>query len=193
VVELVDIPDLGSGAKAVQVRVLSGVPIVCLCVEPGLIYLDFPGFFVVYSNMEDNEIYDLVQDLESIGLACPLSMYGVEDVIETTTKREMKNGTRSFLDTTNKIPYKSYSNGYIRRRPRQSNGNNRHNSFYPLNPTIRVCNLVENLGGTKKGFKVKQKTFKVISNRKVLLLFTNEEDQLRALVKSIKTRRGRKR
>lgn len=143
--------------------------------------------------MEELEIKELLTDLESGGLACPLSFYGVEDVIETTTKREIKNGTRSFLDTINKIPYKSYSNGYIRRRPRQSNGNNRHNSFYPLNPTIRVCNLVENLGGTKKGFKVKQKTFKVISNRKVLLLFTNEEDQLRALVKSIKTRRGRKR
>ena len=191
-VELVDTLDLGSSAKALQVRFLSGVPIVCLCVEPGLIYLDFPGFFVVYSNMEDNEIYDLVQDLETIGLACPLSMYGVEDVIETTTKRETKNGTRSFLDTTNKIPYKSYSNGYIRRRPRPTQYNNRYNSFYPLNPTIRVCDLVENLGGTKKGFKIQQESFKVISNRKVLLLFTNEEDQLKALAKSIKTRRGRK-
>ena len=190
--ELVDTLDLGSSAKALQVRFLSGVPIVCLCVEPGLIYLDFPGFFVVYSNMEELEIKELLADLETIGLACPLSMYGVENVIETTTKREMKNGTRSFLDTTNKIPYKSYSNGYIRRRPRQSNGNNRHNSFYPLNPTIRVCDLVENLGGTKKGFKVQEESFKVISNRKVLLLFTNEEDQLRALAKSIKTRRGRK-
>ena len=139
--------------------------------------------------MEDKEIYDLVQDLETIGLACPLSMYGVEDVIETTTKREMKNGTRSFLDTTNKIPYKSYSNGYIRRRPGPNFGNNRSNSFYPLNPTIRVCDLVEKLGGTKEGFKVQRESFKVISNRKVLLLFTNEEDQLRALVKSIKTRR----
>lgn len=142
--------------------------------------------------MEDKEIYDLVQDLETIGLACPLSMYGVEDVIETTTKREIKNGTRSFLDMTNKIPYKSYSNGYIRRRPRQSNGNNSHNSFYPLNPTIRVCDLVENLGGTKKGFRVQQESFRVISKRKVLLLFTNVEEQMRSLAKAIQTRRGRK-
>ena len=140
--------------------------------------------------MKELEIKELLADLESIGLACPFSLYGVEDVIETTTKREIKNGTRSFLDTTNKIPYKSYSNGYIRRRPRESNGNNRHNSLYPLNPTIRVCDLVENLGGTKKGFKVQEEAFKVISNRKVLLLFTNEEDQMRALAKSIKTRRN---
>ena len=104
--------------------------------------------------MDELGIKELLADLESVGLACPFSLYGVEDVMETTTEREKKNGTRSFLDTTNKIPYKSYSNGYIRRRPRQSNGNNRHNSFYPLNPTIRVCDLVENLGGTTKGFKV---------------------------------------
>ena len=146
----------------------------------------------VYSNMEDLEIKELITDLESVGLACPFSLYGVEDVMETTTEREKKNGTRSFLDMVNKIPYKSYSNGYIRRRPRQSNGDNRYNSFYPLNPTIRVCDLVENLGGTKKGFKVQQESFKVISKRKVLLLFTNEEEQMRALAKSIKTRRGKK-
>jgi hypothetical protein len=142
--------------------------------------------------MKDKEIYDLIQDLESVGLACPFSLYGVEDVVETTTKMETKNGTRSFLDTINKIPYKSYSNGYIRRRPRPTQYNNRHNSFYPLNPTIRVCDLVENLGGTKKGFKVQQESFKVISKRKVLLLFTSEEDQMRALAKSIKNRRGKK-
>lgn len=131
-VELVDTPDLGSGAKALQVRLLSGVPIVCLCVEPGLIYLDFPGFFVVYSNMEDKEIYDLVQDLEAVGLSCPLSMYGVEDVIETTTKREMKAGTRSFLDEQTGVPYKSHSNGYVRRRLPQTTYK-RVNSFWPLN------------------------------------------------------------
>ena len=41
-------------SKGVSVRVRPEVPIVCLCVEPGFIYLDFPGFFVgktVYSNM----------------------------------------------------------------------------------------------------------------------------------------------
>ena len=139
----------------------------------------------VYSDMEDSEIYDLVRDLETVGLACVLSMYGVEDVRETTTATESKNGTRSFLDEQTLIPYKSHSNGYVRRTPGTIHRSRRYNSFYPINKRIEQTFVQEAFEFA--GVKVTRREF----TKNSCLFITNEEDRLRLIAKNIKKTRDK--
>ena len=50
-------------------------------------------------------------------------------IVENTTKRQVKNGTRSFYDEVTNSCYTSYSSGYVRRRLRYPG------YIYQLNPT----------------------------------------------------------
>lgn len=135
--------------------------------------------------MKDKDIYDLVLDLETIGLACPLSMYGVEDVIETTTKAEIKNGTRSFLDEKTLIPYKSYSNGYVKRTPNTIRCDSRYNSFYPINKRIKQIFVQEAFSFA--GANVIRREF----TKGSCLFIVNEEDRLRLIVQNINKTRNK--
>lgn len=136
--------------------------------------------------MEDSEIYDLVKDLETVGLACVLSVYGVEDVTETTTATEVKNGTRSFLDEKTLIPYKSYSNGYVRRTPWTIKRDLRFNSFYPINKRIKQTFVQEAFPFAEVNVIRKEFT------KDSCLLIVNEEDRLRLIAENIKKTRNKK-
>jgi hypothetical protein len=134
--------------------------------------------------MEDLKIKELLADLESIGLVCPLSSYGVEDVTETTTSREAKNGTRSFLDEKTGISYKSYSCGYVRRRKKETSYW-RANSYWPLNPRKKTVFIAEQTLVCYDGntYTIKSRTYKSY------LLVLNEEERLKMIAENIKGRR----
>ena len=138
----------------------------------------------VYSNMEDLEIKELITDLETIGLVCPLSSYGVEDVMETTTSREAKNGTRSFLDEKTGISYKSYSCGYVRRRKKETSYW-RANSYWPLNLRKKTVFKAEQSWRHSDGniYTIKSRTYKSY------LLVLNGEERLKMIAENIKGRR----
>lgn len=52
-------------------------------------------------------------------------------LIETTSKRQIKNGTQMFHDPLTECDYLSYVSGYVRRKPKYS-------PIYQLNKTKRV-------------------------------------------------------
>ena len=134
--------------------------------------------------MEDLEIKELITDLESVGLACPFSLYGVEAVMETTTSREAKNGTRSFLDEKTGISYKSYSCGYVRRRKKET-PYKRANSYWPLNLRKKTVFKAEQTWRHSDGhtYTIKSRIYKSY------LLVLNEEERLKMIAKNIKGRR----
>ena len=65
--------------------------------------------------MQDKEFNDLLEDLKSVGLLGPLSMFGsgLDDVVEI--KGRYRKGARAFLDPVTGARYVSHANGYVRR------------------------------------------------------------------------------
>lgn len=61
-------------------------------------------------------------------------------LIETTSKRQIKNGTRRFHDPLTECDYLSYASGYVRRKPKYS-------PIYQLNKTKRVISELNWLPG----------------------------------------------
>ena len=62
------------------------------------------------------------------------------NLVEITTKKQAKNGTRQFWDKKNKVSYISYTTGYVRREVKAiytcpySYGKSKHQDQFVLNP-----------------------------------------------------------
>lgn len=58
-------------------------------------------------------------------------------LVETTTEKQVKNGTREFLDPQTNTHYASYATGYVRRLHRYSRT---YVAMYPLNRRRKIAN-----------------------------------------------------
>jgi len=66
--------------------------------------------------MEREEINSLLTDFQNLGLAGPLSGFGIDlaNVVERTN-RKCRKGTRIFYDPVTGVRYSSSASGYVRR------------------------------------------------------------------------------
>jgi hypothetical protein len=76
-------------------------------------------------NQFTNEMCEVLKEIVELGL------------IDVTTERQEKNGTRMYSDTITKVYYATYDSGYVRRLSLRSGIPNDF-GMYPLNPRKNV-------------------------------------------------------
>jgi hypothetical protein len=80
-------------------------------------------------------------------------------LVETTTNRQRKNGTRAFFDSLTNCTYLSYSSGYIRRSYiyKDWQTGNTARTLYQLNPTKKTTKAFESLSRSYYTYKVTER------------------------------------
>ena len=129
------------------------------------------------THMKDQEILDLVNDLQKVGLSGPLSKFGadLDNVVEAPGR--YRNGAKAFLDPVTGARYVSHTNGYVRRYMDEKN-------FWRTGQglTSRYC---LNQRQPKKEMIIEDR--KWVSG--VFVLLDDEEDRLKLIARAIRNYR----
>lgn len=129
------------------------------------------------AHMKDQEILDLVNDLQKVGLSGPLSRFGsdLDSVVEAPGR--YRDGSKAFLDPITGARYVSHANGYVRRYMDQKNF---WRTGYGL--TSRYC-----LNRRQPKQEMIQGDRKWTSG--VFVLLHDEEDRLKLIARAIRNYR----
>lgn len=127
--------------------------------------------------MKDQEILDLVNDLQKVGLSGPLSKFGADlDNVDEIEGRYRK-GARAFMDPVTGARYVSHANGYVRRYKDMKN-------FWRTGEglTSRYC---LNKRQPKEKIVVGDRTY----TSGVFVLLHDEEERLKLIARAIRNYR----
>ena len=129
------------------------------------------------THMKDQEILDLVNDLQKVGINGPLSRFGsdLDTVVEAPGR--YRDGAKAFLDPLTGARYVSHANGYVRRYMDEKNFWRSGHSL-----TSRYC---LNQRQPKKEIIIEDR--KYISG--VFVLLDDEEDRLKLIARAVRNYR----